>query len=53
MSLDLVIGLVGVVVTILVVLGMILITPQGVEPSHRRAPAADDAASRTPAADVR
>lgn len=33
MSLDVVIGLVGVIVTILVVLGMILITPRGVESS--------------------
>ena len=34
MSLDVVIGLVGVIVTIVVVLGMILITPRGVETSH-------------------
>jgi hypothetical protein len=34
MSLDVVIGLVGVIVTILVVVGMILITPHGVETSH-------------------
>ena len=34
MSLDLVIGLVGVIVTILVVVGMILITPRGVDTSH-------------------
>ena len=31
MSLDLVIGLVGVIVTVLVVVGMILITPREVE----------------------
>ena len=31
MSLDVVIGLVGVIVTILVVVGMILITPRGVD----------------------
>jgi hypothetical protein len=37
MSLDVVIGLVGVIVTILVVVGMILITPRGVDsPSSRR-----------------
>ena len=34
MSLDVVIGLVGVVVTVLVVAGMILITPRGVDTSH-------------------
>ena len=36
MSLDVVIGLVGVIVTILVVVGMILITPRGVDASHSR-----------------
>ena len=34
MSLDVAIGLVGVVVTVLVVVGMILITPRGVDSSH-------------------
>jgi uncharacterized iron-regulated membrane protein len=34
MSLDVVIGLVGVIVTILVVVGMVLITPRGVDSSH-------------------
>jgi uncharacterized iron-regulated membrane protein len=34
MSLDVVIGLVGVIVTILVVVGMILITPRGVDSSQ-------------------
>jgi hypothetical protein len=34
MSLDVVIGLAGVIVTVLVVAGMILITPRGVDPSH-------------------
>jgi uncharacterized iron-regulated membrane protein len=34
MSLDVVIGLVGVIVTILVVVGMILITPRGVDRSQ-------------------
>ena len=33
MSLNVVIGLVGSIATILVVVGMILLTPQGVEPS--------------------
>ena len=32
MSLDVVIGLVGVIVTVLVVVGMILITPRGLIP---------------------
>ena len=36
MSLDVVIGLVGVIVTVLVVVGMILITPRGVDPSISR-----------------
>jgi hypothetical protein len=35
MSLDVVIGLVGVIATTLVVVGMILITPHGAETSHR------------------
>ena len=34
MSLDVVIGLVGFIVTALVVVGMILITPRGVDTSH-------------------
>jgi hypothetical protein len=34
MSLDVVIGLIGVIVTILVVVGMILITPRGVDSSQ-------------------
>ena len=34
MSLDVVIGMVGVIVTILTVVGMILITPRGVGTSH-------------------
>jgi hypothetical protein len=37
MSLDVAIGLVGVIVTVLVVVGMILITPRGVDVSHRPA----------------
>jgi hypothetical protein len=47
MSLDVVIGLVGVIVTILVVVGMILITPRGVDTSHLRAqpPAGNDLAA--------
>jgi uncharacterized iron-regulated membrane protein len=40
MSLDVVIGLVGVIVTVLVVVGMILITPRGVDSSRRSRPAA-------------
>ena len=54
MSLDVVIGLVGVIVTILVVVGMVLITPHGVETSHllsqsaAEAPAGDDVAPSTP-----
>jgi hypothetical protein len=54
MSLDVVIGVVGVIVTILVVVGMMLITPRGVETSHlpsRSAadtPAGDDPARSTP-----
>ena len=35
MSLDLVIATVGVIVTILVVTGMVLLTPQGVETARR------------------
>jgi hypothetical protein len=34
MSLDVVIGLLGVIVTVLVVVGMILITPRGVDRSQ-------------------
>jgi hypothetical protein len=45
MSLDLAIGMAGVIVTILVVVGMILITPRGVEPSHRRPDSLDDPVS--------
>jgi hypothetical protein len=54
MPLDVVIGLVGAIVTILVVVGMILITPRGVETSHSHAqsaaetPGGDDAARSTP-----
>src|SRR3954447_12044561 len=40
MSPDVVIGIVGVIVTILVVVGMILITPRGVETSNSPAPPA-------------
>ena len=36
MSLDLVIALAGVIVTILVVAGMVLLTPRGVDPAPRR-----------------
>jgi len=52
MSLNVVIGLVGSIATILVVVGMILLTPQGVEPSRTRedAPAVDDVAPATPTA---
>ena len=52
MSLDVVIGLVGVIVTILVVLGTIVITPRGVETSHPPAepPGIDDVAPSTPTA---
>ena len=51
MSLNVVIGLVGSIATILVVVGMILLTPQGVEPSHGRTHApSDDVASATPTA---
>jgi len=50
MSLDVVIGLVGVIVTVLVVAGMILITPRGVDPSHLPAqrPGSNDAVASTP-----
>jgi hypothetical protein len=53
MSLDVVIGLVGVIVTILVVVGMILITPRGVETSHPREepPGINDVVPSTPTAD--
>jgi hypothetical protein len=47
MSLDVVIGVVGVIVTILVVVGMMLITPRGVETSHLPSRSAAD----TPAGD--
>ena len=49
MSLDVVIGLVGVIVTILVVVGMILITPRGVDSSQLPAepPASTDAVAST------
>jgi hypothetical protein len=52
MSLDVAIGLVGVVVTVLVVVGMILITPRGVAAPHRpaRPPAGHDADASTPTA---
>lgn len=42
MSLDLLIGIIGVVVTILVVAGMILITPHGTTTRPRPAPDADE-----------
>ena len=49
MSLDVVIGMVGVIVTILVVVGMILITPRGVETSHSPAlPSVDYVVPSTP-----
>ena len=50
MSLDVAIGLVGVIVTVLVVVGMILITPRGVDPSHRPAepPDSNDVVASTP-----
>ena len=50
MSLDVVIGLVGVIVTVLVVAGMILITPRGVDPSHVAAvpPGSNDVVASTP-----
>jgi hypothetical protein len=52
MSLNVVIGLVGSIATILVVVGMILLTPQGIEPSHTREDtrAVDDVAPATPTA---
>jgi hypothetical protein len=52
MSLDVVIGLVGVIVTILVVLGMILITPREVKSSHPPAepPEVNDVVPSTPTA---
>jgi hypothetical protein len=51
MSLDLVIALAGVVVTILVVAGMVLLTPRGIDPAPRRVSpdAADDPTWRAPA----
>ena len=50
MSLDVVIGLVGVIVTVLVVVGMILITPRGVDPSNLPAepPDSNDVVASTP-----
>ena len=50
MSLDVVIGLVGVIVTVLVVAGMILITPRGVDPSRLPAesPDSNDVVASTP-----
>ena len=55
MSLDVVIGLVGVVVTVLVVAGMILITPRGVDTSHLPAqpPGGNDLVASTPTATQR
>lgn len=52
MSLDVAIGLVGVIVTVLVVVGMILITPRGVDTSHLPAepPNSTDVAASTPRA---
>jgi uncharacterized iron-regulated membrane protein len=43
MSLDLFIGIAGVLVTLLVVAGMILITPHGATTRPRPAPGAEDA----------
>ena len=50
MSLDVVIGLVGVSVTVLVVVGMILMTPRGVDVSHIPAepPGSNDLLASTP-----
>jgi hypothetical protein len=52
MSLDVVIGLVGVIVSVLVVVGMILITPRGVDNSQLPAepPASNDVVASTPTA---
>jgi hypothetical protein len=51
MPLDAVIGLVGVIVTILVVLGMILITPRAVETPHApEPPGINDVVPSTPTA---
>jgi hypothetical protein len=47
MSLDLLIGLAGVLVTLLVVVGMILITPHGA--TTRPAPGAEDAEAKAAA----
>ena len=49
MSLDVVIGLVGVIVTVLVVVGMILITPRGVISSQLPAepPGSNDVVAST------
>ncbi len=51
MSLDLLIGVIGVLVTVLVVAGMILITPHGATTRPRPADGADaeDAAAAPPA----
>lgn len=49
MDLDLLIGVVGALVTLLVVAGMILITPHGANTRPRRAPGADDAGAQSPA----
>jgi hypothetical protein len=51
MSLDLLIALAGVLVTILVVVGMVLITPRGVDRAPRRVPpdAVDDPKRPAPA----
>ena len=52
MSLDAVIGLVGAIVTVLVVVGMILITPRGVDPPQLPAepPDSTDVVASTPTA---
>jgi hypothetical protein len=49
MSLDVVIGLVGVIVTILVVVGMILITPRGIDSPQlpAEAPGSNDVVAST------
>jgi hypothetical protein len=50
MSLDLVIAVAGVIVTILVVIGMVLITPRGAEPAR---PSGGSAAHDDPAEPAR
>jgi hypothetical protein len=50
MSLDLFIGIAGVLVTLLVVAGMILITPHGATTRPRPAPGAEDAEDEAAAA---